>query len=292
MKKEAYFYVLLAVLLWGSTASVGKLLLKDLNSIQIPFFTSIIAFITLLIITFFQKKFDLVKKYKIKDYFYFALMGLIGIFLYYTFFYKALMFSSAQEAFIVNYTWPVFVVVFSFMFKLEKFNLKKIIAILLGFIGVYIVVTKGSFSIDSINNIRGIIFALLGAICYGLFTIFTKKKNYERTTSMMFFYLFASIYFLIIILFFYKIPIINVTQFIGLLWLGILTSGLAFLFLQLAYKYGETAKISNIVFLTPFISLIYIYFLLGEKIIVSSIIGLMIIIAGIVLQSYNFKKYF
>ncbi|VVB77808.1 putative transporter in sor 3'region [uncultured archaeon] len=290
VKKEAYLYVILSVVLWGSSASVGKLLLKNLNNIQVSLFISIIAFLTLLIITIFQKKLNLIKKYKTKDYAYFALMGFIGIFLYYVFFYGALMFSSAQEAFIVNYTWPVFIVIFSILFKYETFSFKKILAITLGFIGVFIVITQGSLNINLINNTMGVILAFAGAICYGLFSVITKKKDYERTTSMTLFYLFTSVYFIIAVIFFSTLPKINISETLGLLWLGIFPSGLAFLFWQLALKYGDTAKISNIIFLTPFVSLVYIYFLIGEKIMISSVIGLVIIIFGIILQSYNSKK--
>ncbi len=289
MKNKAYIYVLLSIILWGSTAAVAKLLLTNLNNIQISFFVSIIAFLTLFFITLFQKKLNFIKKYKFKDYLYFALMGFIGIFLYYIFFYGSLMFSSAQEAFIVNYTWPIWIVIFSIFLKYEKFSLKKIIAIILGFIGVYLVITHGNFNINSINNFIGIILALLGGVCYGLFSVITKRKNYERTTSMLFFYFFTSIYFGIIMIFF-KIPSISLEQIIGLLWLGIFPSGLAFLFWQLALKYGDTAKMSNLIFLTPFVSLIYIFFLLREKILISSVIGLILIIVGIIIQSYNPKK--
>jgi drug/metabolite transporter (DMT)-like permease len=47
---------------------------------------------------------------------------------------------------------------------------------------------------------------------------------------------------------------------------------------------------SNIIFLTPFVSLVYIYFLLDEKILISSIIGLIIIVLWIIIQSLNKKS--
>jgi len=53
----------------------------------------------------------------------------------------------------------------------------------------------------------------------------------------------------------------------------------------LALKHGDTAKISNLIFMTPFLSLIYIHFLLGEKVLLLSIVGLVFIVAGILIQS-------
>ncbi|MBI2647483.1 DMT family transporter, partial [Candidatus Woesearchaeota archaeon] len=275
-EKISYLYVALVVLLWASTAAVGKLMLKNLNNLQVLFYTSLIASISLFIIVLFQKKFLLIKKYKLKDYRHFAYMGFICVFLYYIFLFAGLMFAPAQEALIVNYTWPIWVVIFAMILLKEEFNLKKMLAILLGFIGVYVVVTKGDIFSLSIANIKGDLFAFAGAISYGIFSVLGKEHNYDKFTSMMFYYTFTFVFITISNLIFSEIPKISLCELAGLTWLGIFTSGLAFVFWFLALKHGDTAKMSNIVFLTPFLSLVFIYFLLGEKILFSSVIGLIL----------------
>lgn len=288
-EKISYLYVALASLLWASTAAVGKLMLKNLNNLQILFYISLIASISLFIIVLFQKKFHLIKKYELKDYWHFAYMGFIGVFLYHVCLFAGLMFAPAQEAFIVNYTWPIWVVIFAMVILKEEFNLKKMLAILLGFIGVYVVVTKGEIFSLSITNIKGDLFAFAGAIFYGIFSVLGKKNNYDKVTSMMFYYSFTFIFITLSNIIFSEIPKITLYELAGLSWLGIFTSGLAFVFWFLALKHGDTAKMSNIIFLTPFLSLVYIYFLLGEKILFSSVLGLILIVAGIIIQSYNNK---
>ena len=285
--KISYVYVALSVILWGTTAAVAKLMLKNLDNLQVLFIGSIIAAISLLVIVIVQNKIKIIKKYSLNDYWNFAYMGFIGIFLYFVFLYGALMFAPAQEAFIVNYTWPIWVIIFSTLILKEKINIKKIIAILLSFLGVYFVVTKGDLFALSISNFKGNILALAGAVCYGLFSVLGKKHDYERFTSMLFYFTFTSIYVFIAMLIFSNIPSITTTEFIGLTWLGIFTSALPHVFWFLALKHGDTAKMSNIIFLTPFVSLIFIFFLIGEKILFSSIIGLILIVAGIIIQSYK-----
>ena len=197
--------------------------------------------------------------------------------------------APAQNVVIVNYTWPICVVIFAIILLKDVFSMKKIFALVLSFVGVYIVTTKGDLLNFFVTYDKGILFALAGAICYALFSVLGKKYNYERFTSMMFFYAFTFIFILITVLIFSKIPQISLYELAGLLWLGIFTSGLAFVFWFLALKYGDTAKVSNVLFLTPFISLIYIHFLVGEKILLSSIIGLIFIVIGILIQSKNNK---
>jgi len=288
-EKLSYIYVSLAVFLWASTAAVGKLVLENLNNLQVLFYASLFASIGLFLIVLFQKKLHLIKKYKTIDYCHFALMGFVGVFLYYIFLYAGLMYAPVQEAFIVNYTWPIWVVIFAIFILKEKFNIKKLIGILLGFIGVYVVATNGDLTNFNIANIKGDLFALAGAITYGLFSVYGKKYNYDKIVSMMFYYLFTFFFISITTIIFSEIPQITLFETIGLVWLGVFCNGLAFISWFLALKHGDTAKMSNIVFLTPFLSLVYIYFLLDEKILISSVIGLVLIVLGIIVQSLNNK---
>jgi len=286
---KGYFYVFLASILWASTATVSKLLFLHLDNIQVLFYSALFSSASLLIISIIQGKFSLIMTYKLRDYLVFAFMGFIGVFSYQFFLQASLLRMSAQEAFIINYSWPIFVVIFAWLILKEKMTLKKILGLIFSLIGVIVVVTKGNFSMFAFN-ISGVLFALLGAMFYGFFSILGKKQTYDKLTSVTFFYIFSFL-FSAIALFVFSSPIsLSPLQIGGLLWLGIFANGLGFVFWFLALKYGDTAKVSNLIFMTPFLSLIYIYFLLGEKISIYSIAGLIIIIAGILVQSVDFKK--
>ena len=284
-EKKAYFYVVLTVVLWSSAAAVSKLNLRYLSNLQALFYTSLFASICLFAIVLFQNKLNVIKKYKIKDYWHFAYMGFIGVYLYYICFYASLIYSTAQEAFIVNYTWPIWVIIFAIIILKEKLRFKKILAILLGFIGVYFIMTNGQILTLSFTNLKGHVFALLGAVCYGLFSVIGKKSKYEHFTSMFFYYAFSLIFILATVLYFSHIPVLSLSELIGLFWIGGIASAIGYVTWFRALKYGRTSKMSNFIFLTPFISLVFIYFLVGEEILFSSIIGLVFMVLGIIIQS-------
>jgi len=287
MKNKAYLFALMASLLWGSSAAIVKLLLKNLNNLQILLYASLFASISLFLIVLFQKKLSIIKNYTKKDYLRFAYMGFLGVFLYYFFLYLALTYLKAQEAFIINYLWPIMIVIFAVPILKEKFTIKKIIAIIISFIGVIIIATQGNIQQLHFAKPLGVLFAIIAALSYGLFSVLGKKQNDEKTTSMMFYYIFTFLYTLVAVLIFSFIPQTTGLQISGLLWTGVVTSGGAFLLWFLALKYGDTTKIANIAFLTPFFSLIYIYFLLGEKIQMYSVVGLIFICIGIFVQNYK-----
>ena len=79
----------------------------------------------------------------------------------------------------------------------------------------------------------------------------------------------------------------ELSQTLGLLWIGIFTSAVAYTSWALALAKGDTARISNIAYLTPFISLVWTGIVLKEKISFYSVLGLVIIVLGIFIQMKN-----
>ena len=187
MKKE-YIYAIISVLLWSTTATVTKLLLKNLDSMQILLLGSLFAVIFLFVINSINGNLKEIKQYKIKDYFKMFIIGILGTFLCNLFLYLGINTLQASQAFIINYLWPIMTVVFACIFLKEKITIRKIIAIIISFIGVIIVSSNGDLLNIEKSNIIGTIYCILAATSYGLFSVLNKKQNYNKYTSMMLFY--------------------------------------------------------------------------------------------------------
>ena len=72
---------------------------------------------------------------------------------------------------------------------------------------------------------------------------------------------------------------------IAAVYIGLFEMGFTFVLWLKALRLSEsTGRISNLVYLTPFISLVFIHFILGERVYYTSVIGLCLIVSGIVLQ--------
>ncbi|MFT5988551.1 MAG: drug/metabolite transporter (DMT)-like permease, partial [Pseudomonadales bacterium] len=68
-------------------------------------------------------------------------------------------------------------------------------------------------------------------------------------------------------------------------YVGVFEMGIAFVLWSYAMKKAEnTAKVSNLIFISPFLSLVFIWFILGERILPSTYVGLVLIMAGLWLQ--------
>jgi drug/metabolite transporter (DMT)-like permease len=75
---------------------------------------------------------------------------------------------------------------------------------------------------------------------------------------------------------------------LGAVYIGLFEMGITFLVWLRALKLSRTtAHVAKLIYLVPFLSLVVIYFVVGEKILASTIIGVFFIVGGIVLQNFS-----
>ncbi len=281
---KAYFYLALCIIFWAAIPVVSKKILIELNNVQMLFYSTIISFVVLFIINLFQKKLYLLKKYKAKDFANMFFLGFLGAYFCYLILYKAFSMAGAQEIFILAYTWPIIVVILGFIILKEQLTFKKILAIGVSFFGIVIIVTNGHLTHLSFSSLRGDLFALTYAFVFALFSVLGKKFKYDQTLSTMIFFLSALILMIPTVFFLsnFRLPSINVWFWLFLN--GFFINGITYIFWFKALK-APTHIVSNLLYLTPFLSLVYIRVFLGDKILFSSCVGLAIIASGIILQS-------
>lgn len=284
IKDKSYLFATVSILLWSTSATVSKLLLNSLNSMQVLVISSFFSFSFLLTVNIINGNIKHLREYKINDYIQIFGIGILGTFLYNLFYYLGIKKMQASQAFIINYLWPIMTVVFACIILKEKITIKKIIAILLSFLGVVIVTGNGNFFNIDRNTLIGALYCFLAATSYGLFSVLNKKKNYNNFLRMMLFYFFTFIISLLYVLISKETFVPQISQLIGLMWIGIFTSAIGFTSWVMALEKGDTAKISNLAYITPFLSLIWIALILKEKISIFSIIGLIVIVLGIIIQ--------
>ena len=287
--KKYYVYAAVSILGWSTVATVVKLLLGSLNSFQVLSISSLFAAAFLLVVNIATGNIKKLKSYTAKDYLTSVLIGLPGAFLYYVFYYTGTSFMPASQAFIVNYLWPIMSVLFACIILKEKMTAVKIIALLCSFAGVIIVVGKDLFGFEW-QTLIGAGFCALGAVSYGIFTALNQKSSYDKRNSLMIAFFSTFVLTTAINLASGNMPSLSGVQVLGIAWNGIVSIGIANTSWQLALESKDTAKISNLAYITPFLSLIWTWLILKEQISVFSLIGLAVIMLGILIQIKFGKK--
>ncbi len=281
--KRTYLYVATSIFCWSTVATVTKLLLGELSSIQVLWASSFFAAIFLLGVNLATGNIHNLKAYTFGDYLKSALVCLPGTFLYYMFYYAGADILQASQAFIINYMWPIMSVVFACIILKEKMTVRKVIALIVSFAGVCIV-AGGELGNFSGKAFLGVVFCLLGAMSYGVFTSLNQKYPYEKRLSMMISYFVTFILTSIINAVNGDLFAMSALQAVGFAWNGMFTMAVANLVWVFALMGGNTAKISNFAYITPFLSLVWTSLVLRESVHITSITGLVVIVLGILIQ--------
>ena len=288
--KKSYIYALSTVFIWATMAAIVKKMLFDIPNLEALSISSYLGALFLLFMNLKNGKIKEIKSYSLKDIGIISGLGFIGLFVYSALYYYGIGELSSQEACILNYLWPIMLVIFSCIILKEKMTVMKGVAMFCSFIGI-VILSSGSGSVSGGNVPLGIISCLVAAACYGLFSVLNKKYDYDQNFSMMIMWLVVGICAMVLGLITETWVPIKGTQWIGMIWLGVVIDAVAYLLWALALKESEnTAKIANMAYLTPFLSLIVSAVFLKEKIEVRALVALVFIIGGILLQNFYEQK--
>jgi len=283
--QEAYKYGLLAVLLWSTVATAFKIGLQHLSPTEMVFYSSLFSTLFLVTVVIYQKKISAVVEHIKKSFKYVLILGFINPFLYYLVLFKAYDLLPAQEAQAINYTWALMLSFLSVVFLKQKLTLSDVVAGFICYFGVLVISTKGDIVSLEFSSVFGVSLALLSTILWASYWIVNTKIKADPIVGLTGNFLVAMP---IVALYYFLTQPLNTPTIEGLLsgvYIGLFEMGFTFMLWLKAMKVTtSTSKIANLIFLSPFLSLVFIYFLLGEKIYLATIVGLVLIILGLILQ--------
>lgn len=295
MEKQtrSYIFAALAILAWSTVSTAFKLSLQHFTPIGLLLFSSFIATVFLALYNAISapRAFRKLPANCLKS----IPAGLLNPFLYYVILFTAYSRLRAQEAQALNYTWAIVLSLFSVFLLKEKFRLKDLLMLLLSFLGVMIISTKGQIHKLHFDDGLGTALALGSSVLWALYWIVNLRDKREGTVKLLYNFLLGFILILVFVLI-SRAPLLLPEAIIhkALLagaWVGIFEMGLTFvLWLKALELTQNTAKISNLVFITPFLSLLLIKTILGESIHPATIVGLSLIVASNLIQKSGTLK--
>ena len=284
-QKKAYIYAVIVVLFWSTIPSAFKISLRHLDILPLLFYASLVSIIIFFLCLLFSKKLYLFKTLSKKDYSYSAVLGFLNPFLYYCVIFKSSTLLPAQQAQPLNFVWPITLVLLSIPILKQKIKARDILAIFISFFGVFIISTRGDLLGFKIDSPEGVFLALSSTIIWSLFWIYNVRDKNDAVVRLFLNFIFGVIFVSAGMLLFEKIEIPNIRGFAGAAYIGMFEMGITFMLWLKALKLSKTtAHITNLIYLTPFLSLIVVRFAIDEVILPASVIGLFLIVGGIILQ--------
>ncbi|MGC3835525.1 DMT family transporter [Moritella viscosa] len=282
-QKKAMLLGLITVLLWSTVASAFKITLSHFAPIKMVLIASLTSILLLLGIAYQQKKLHLLKQYFVKQPLFYLTLGVINPLLYYLVLFKAYDLLPASQAQALNYTWAITLTLLSVPFLGQKIRKKDWVAILFSYTGALIIATKGDLLGLNFESPLGVVFALLSTLIWASYWIINAKNNNDPIISLLLGFLLS--------LPFTHFNFSSIEGILGAIYIGLFEMGISFILWLMAIKLAtNTAQVSNLIFISPFISLFLLSAIVGEKIHPSTFIGLVTIIIGLAIQQINWRK--
>ena len=284
-RTRAYAYALTAVLLWSTVASAFKLTLRYLSPLTLLLYASGASALCLLAVLVAQRKVPLLLQSRGKALARSAALGLLNPFLYYLVLFHAYDRLPAQEAQPLNYTWPVVLTLLSAPLLRQAVRGKDILALLVSFSGVLVISTRGDLRALEFSDPPGVALAVGSAFLWALYWLFNLRDSRDPVVKLFLNFLFGLPAVAILALLTGHRLSPPLPGLIGALYVGLFEMGITFVIWLKALSLADrTAQVNILIYLTPFLSLVFIHFVVGEPILPSTLTGLLLIVAGILLQ--------
>jgi drug/metabolite transporter (DMT)-like permease len=290
-QNKAYIFAGIVIFFWSTVATAFKLALVYLEPIQLVLYSTFFSVIVLFLITMMQDKLKLIKNFSKPDLMLCAFLGFLNPCLYYILLFKGYDILPAQEAMVINFSWPIMIIILSIPILKQKIDIKTFLAIIICYLGVVVIASKGDVLSMHFESPLGVGYILITTVVWSLFWLLNTKNTNDSVVSLFLIFLFSLPYIFLIAVLNDDLVIPSVRGLIGSAYIGLFEMGVSVVLWQLALKTSTTvSRGASLVFVTPFLSLLVLYFVLKEAILPSTIIGVILICLGLILQKYFSKK--
>jgi len=284
-QRKAIIYGLLAVLAWSTVATAFKLALQRMDHFQLLFLANVFSLLALGLVLVVQKRFGLLLTVGRRQLAMCAGLGLLNPFFYYLVLFKSYALLPAQVAQPLNYTWALTLAWLAVPILGQRLRLRDALAGIICYSGVLVITTGGNFRSMQIDSGLGVALALGSTLIWALYWLANARMRFDPVGGLFLGFLFS-------------LPPVTFTTWLfsdfqlsagGIAlsaYAGAVEMGFTFVLWLTAMRLTtSTARVANLIFLAPFLSLVFIHFVLGEHIRAATVPGLVLIVAGLWYQS-------
>ena len=284
-QKKAYLLTMLAVTFWGTAASAFKIALQYVSPFILLFYSALISTVALAVILTLQGKITQLRNITLRSYAMAALLGFINPFFYYTVLFKAYSLLPGQIAMSLNYGWPLALTLLSVPILGQRLSRAQLLAIVVSFSGAIVIATKGQLTQFEGVSMLGIILAFASTIIWAVFWLFNAKETLDPVIKLFLGFCFGLFFALLFSPIFGELHLPPTNAIIPLTYIGLFEMGITFALWLTALQLSTTAaRVGNLIYVSPFLSLVFLHYIIGEAIHPATFVGLFMIVGSIIYQ--------
>ena len=279
-------YIILCIILWSLIPTVAKFAQSELDHHQYLFYSSIVSFLSIFVVSFFQNNLKEILTYSKKIFLVLFALGFLD-FLYYLLLYFGYDHANGLEVLVIQYMWPIFIVFLSLIILKEDFTTKKLISIILGFLGVSFVITKGDFTSLDFSQIDVLLIVMLGEIAFALFSVLSKVVKVDATNAVMIYFFSAILYSIITVSTYSTFIIPSAKDWISIIINGAFINGISYLFWIKGLQMFDASKVAPYLFITPILAAFFLILFFDEEILTIYFVGLFFVVLSGLVNSWK-----
>jgi len=288
-EKRQIVYAVLTVFLWATMAPAVKLMQDSVPTTEVLFLAGVFSVVFLLGRLIANGKVKEYRTFGAQNYKVVLGLGFLGFFVYEFLYYFGIAQLTASTACILNYLWPVMLVLFSCLILKEPFTTRKVLAMVASFLGV-VVLSAGGNDQYGAHPVLGIVGCIVAAVSYGLFSVLNKREDLDQDLCMPIYWGVTMVSGLIAGFVEGGWTMPDLKTWLILAWLGVMANAVGYLIWAIALNDSKnSARIANFAFLVPVLSMLLSALILREQIHWNGIAALVLILGGILYQSYEKK---
>ncbi|RKX96995.1 MAG: EamA/RhaT family transporter [Spirochaetes bacterium] len=282
-ERRAYIPASGAIALWSTVAVAFKLALRELTPYNLVAVSVFFSWLSLGAVLLIRQGVKFQFTASRRSVIYSAALGLLNPLAYYWILFAAYNKLPAQAAQPLNYTWPLFLALLAAPISGKKPTGRDLLGLFISLAGVVLIAHRPGDSLEKLNPV-GIALALGSGIIWAFSWLAGTRIRIEGTLRL---FISFSTALIVLAVFWIRqgraVPSSSV-GWISVIWVGLFEMGITFLLWNAALERTRTpARIGNLVYLGPFISLLWISLILGETIRPATVAGLAVIISGILI---------
>ncbi|WP_237056942.1 DMT family transporter [Microbulbifer sediminum] len=283
--RRAVLLALAAVLCWSTVASAFKISLQYVSPLQLVSIAAAVSTLLMAAVVTREGRWrELATAWARNRHWYLAL-GFCNPFLYYLVLFTAYDLLPAQQVLPLNYTWGVLLALLSVPVLKQQLRTQDLVAALVCYSGVVVIATSGRPLALEFADPLGVGLALFSTLIWCSFWLLNTRIGGSAPVNLLLSFLCGLPWLgaALVVQGDWQWP--PLAGWVGALYVGLFEMGIAFLLWQAALMACDnTARISNLIYLSPPLSLVFIALLVGETIQMATIVGLVLIMLGVAVQ--------
>jgi drug/metabolite transporter (DMT)-like permease len=275
-------FALTAVLLWSTVATAFKLGLAELAPAQLLFLAAAVSFAFFATCAIATRRLGDVVALRGRQLAGAVALGLLNPFLYYLVLFEAYRRLPAQIAQPLNYTWAITLALAAVPLLRQPLSGRDAAGIVVSYAGVAVLLSQGATHapLDAV----GIVLALASTLVWAFYWIFSVRLPLDPIVSMTVGFAAGTTAIGIVCAVTVGWPSLTMRHVAFGGWVGLVEMGITFLLWRDALGGTRHAgRIAQLIFLSPFLSFVFIATFVGETIRIQSVLGLAAIVAGLVI---------